>query len=135
MPITSIRTLARTSADYAAYRDQWVGHAVPVTPEQSSRSQPQNYRQPATLWGRIKVALSGAAARRERACARLNTLYMAADAEGVNMVNRDFSEMAMKKFAKAFIECKDEAHKMVMMASLTEYARAEAMVVVGYGKL
>lgn len=131
MPIISIRELCNSGAEYAAVRDQYFGHNVAVEPAHASRTQPRNYRQPATLWARVKVALSFGAARRDRACARLNTLYtkpndlQGSDAQKVAV--NDLSTAALKKFAKAYIDCGDQTQRMDMMASLHDYAKEGAI--------
>lgn len=56
------------------------------------------YRAPVGLWGRVKVALSGATARRERACARLNTFVSSCE----NEVETVFHNVAMNKFVQVY---------------------------------
>ncbi|MYM40847.1 hypothetical protein [Duganella qianjiadongensis] len=102
-----------------------------ATVDFAPRTQPKYYRQPTSLWGRLTVALSGAAARRERACARLNT-YHSKDSE--NPINREFSNVAMLKFIKAYDECDNRLQKSAMMQSLDVDARAAAETALGWGR-
>ncbi|MYM38986.1 hypothetical protein [Duganella qianjiadongensis] len=113
------------------------------------------YRPRATLslFGRAKVALSGATARRERACARLNSLLPGRFeaklvpvqvshpdgessqlnrsmqvAEGFKLSPKQHSKMwevAVSKFEAAFAECKSEQQAEKMLQALSSEALEE----------
>lgn len=59
------------------------------------------YNPPTSLWRRFIVPLTGSAARRDRACARLNTFVVGAD-EADNKMAVVLQDAALKKFIHVY---------------------------------
>lgn len=114
---SSIRKLVRANDEYAQHCERAIENAVSAADSGTPRILPRPYKQPASLWGRIKVALSGAVARRERACARLNALY-SCEIEGA--IGRDVNALAMFKFVKAYKACPNEWERRAMILNLRD---------------
>ncbi|MYM40848.1 hypothetical protein [Duganella qianjiadongensis] len=138
----SIRKLSHTHDACATYATNMkfvltnlstlgIARAKPAAPQFAPRTLAKSYIPPTGLWGRITVALSGAAARRERACARLNTFY---DGAQNSLVATEFSNVAMLKFIKAYDECDDRVQRSAMMQSLNADVRVAAETALNWGR-
>ncbi|MYM39468.1 hypothetical protein [Duganella qianjiadongensis] len=130
---TSIRSYMRGEVGNIDYINR-KGYIVGLVQRQAQSALPKAARSPfpayklmTGLWGRISVALSGAAARRERACGRLNT-FSATD-EGYKSPDqvkwrKAAKGIAVEKF-QAIYNASNAKQRDEMYAKLTASARDE----------
>lgn len=109
MKVSSIRECV--SWGYKEYFDKQCKQEFALITSDGSRRPIPSYRAPTGLWGRVKVALSGATARRERACARLNTF-------SANEKEATFQKVAIDKFVQVYAKSSDK-QQASMIAMLT----------------
>lgn len=76
------------------------------------------YRLPSSMLGRLIVAFSGAAARRRRACARLNTFVVCDQTE---QQEEFFQHIALTKFEKVY-RLSNKRQRQEMLRNLTPQA-------------
>lgn len=107
------------------------GHISASTSTAAARSTKPSYQFRTSLWGRLVVALSGSAARRERACARLNTFSVMSFTPAYSY-NYNFEldqaeiklrTIAINKFEKEFARS-TVAQRNAMNGKLTLLAKA-----------
>lgn len=129
MTISSIRALMNAD-DYRGTslsrpsRCAKLIHEAEQVSSDSARVFTPTYKRVTSLWGRIKVALSGAEAKRERACARLNT-FIVTDKRKFNdydLWRNTASNIAFEKFAAVY-NSSSGAHQKLMLEMLAQNAQ------------
>lgn len=102
----------------------------------SARVSVPTYKRVTGLWGRMKVALSGATAKRERACARLNTFMVPYKHQfkEYDQWRKTASDIAFKKFTAVY-NSSNRDNQELMLEMLADHVKIKVNDYITYGIL